>query len=586
MKTSLSFLFCVFSLLWMNQLVAQCDESTAQVDLDANNIRARLPHTGSLWWDGSDGKYIAPGDGEVSALFAGGLWMGGFDDGGSLKFAKSTYGKASGATDYWPGPLTDIGATNATTCANFDRFWDMTGEDIAAHRADFEADGVVDGPIPPSVLAWPGNGNPNSLSINGFELPNTVQGLAPFIDVNSDGIYNPQDGDYPHIKNATAAQWYVFNDAGNVHTEGNGSPLQFEIQVLAYAYDSNITEVNNSTFYDYKLINRAIESIDSAFVGLWTDPDLGCFQDDYIGCLPERDMMYVYNMDALDGVNNCDDCFVPTYCEDIPVLGIKLLEGPLAGRVFGENNNLEIPPLGSSWDTLVRSGVTSFMFYNNGGISPPPPPGTTDPGAPVEDYNYLTGTWRDGTPLTFGGDGYNPGSSDNTNFAFPDNPADLNGWSMCSEDMPAGDVRMVMGMGGFRMDPGAVNNFTFAVIFVEDVPHPCPDISVLEDAADVIEDFYEDNDPMTSTEEVVRNDGQVRMLPNPLISSGQLVFPELGDQAERVSLYSIDGQLLRQYDQLDHGQLTIDRGDLPTGLVIYKLTTKQSKVYTGKFLVQ
>ncbi len=586
MKTSLSFLFCLFFILATYQLFAQCDVATAQVELNANNVRARLPHAGSLWWDGEDAQYIAPANGDVAALFAGGLWIGGIDDAGGMKFASSTYGKANGQTDYWPGPLAESSLADLTNCENFDRFWEMTDDDIAAHRADFEADGVVDGPIPQRVLAWPGQGNPNSLAINGFELPSYPHGLAPFVDVNADGTYNPQDGDYPDINNATAAQWYVFNDAGGIHTESSGGIFYVEVQVLAYAYASSIPDVNNATFYDYKVISRALESVNDVFFGLWVDPDLGCYLDDYIGCQPERDMMYVYNMDALDGVTTCDDCIVPTYCEAIPMLGIKLLSGPYSGRVFGENGTLEMPQIGTQIDTFVEIGMTNFMYYNNNASSPSPPPGTTDPESPIESYNLLTSRWADGTPLVTGGDGYDPASTDYTNFAFPDNPADPEGWSMCTAEMPAGDVRMVMGMGGMRMDPSSVNEFSFAVIFVEDVPHPCPDISVLEDAADVVEDFYEDNNPMTNTEEVVRNDGQVRMLPNPMTSSGQLVFPELGNQVESVSLYSINGQLLRQYAQIDHGQLTVDRGDLPTGLVIYKLTTKQAKVYTGKFLVQ
>ena len=43
--------------------------------------------------------------------------------------------------------------------------------------------------------------------------------------------------------------------------------------------------------------------------------------------------------------------------------------------------------------------------------------------------------WSDGTPLTLGGNGYNPGSIDSSKFAFSDSPFDKNGWSMYHEEI-------------------------------------------------------------------------------------------------------------------------------------------------------
>ena len=35
------------------------------------------------------------------------------------------------------------------------------------------------------------------LAIHGFDIRDYNQDLAPFIDANSDNIYNPYDGDHP-----------------------------------------------------------------------------------------------------------------------------------------------------------------------------------------------------------------------------------------------------------------------------------------------------------------------------------------------------------------------------------------------------
>ena len=44
----------------------------------------------------------------------------------------------------------------------------------------------------------------------------------------------------------------------------------------------------------------------------------------------------------------------------------------------------------------------SFLFHNN--ASGP----IGDPGSATDYYNFLRGIWKDGTPMTFGGNGYDP----------------------------------------------------------------------------------------------------------------------------------------------------------------------------------
>lgn len=100
--------------------------------------------------------------------------------------------------------------------------------------------------------------------------------------------------------------FWVYNDSGNSHAEsGAVLPLKMEVQVQTFAYSTS-DEINNMTFQRYKLINRAITSIDSTYFAWWVDPDLGCYTDDYVGCDVERSMAYVYNEDAIDGTTGCN----------------------------------------------------------------------------------------------------------------------------------------------------------------------------------------------------------------------------------------------------------------------------------------
>ncbi len=570
-------------------VVADCEQSTAEAELNINNVRAKLAIGGDLWWNGGNGQYIVPkpgpGEPEVTAFHVGGIWIGGFDSGSNLKLAAQTYGRASGKTDYWPGPLSENGTTTMENCNNFDQFWSTNSSDIEAHIADWNDNGVIDGPIPQSVLAWPGIGNPDFESIHGFELPNTNQGLAPFFDNNSNGIYEPESGDYPNINSADQGIWWVFNDAGGVHSQTGAIPVQMEIQALAYSYSSSNDNINNATFYDYKFINRALDQIDSTYVALWADPDLGCYIDDYIGCDTTQNLGYVYNKDALDGISSCDDCLgLNTYCEEIPIVGIKILRGVLAPKIFcngiDASDGLCNPPLNSpvTPDTIVELGLSTFMYYNGNSF-----PGGGG-GTALDFYNLMSASWPDDTRLTVGGDGYNPGSTDYTNYAFPSPPNDTTGWSMCSEEIEDGDRRMIMGLGPFRLDPGAINKLSFAVIFAEDVQHPCPDISPLIEAAEDVEDLYDGN--ITSVEELAKASANIQFQPNPMTNQAQLIFNELENSIQQVSVYSIDGKLMRVYDSVFGESLTIEKGGLGQGMYFYKILTDDFKVYSGKFVVQ
>jgi hypothetical protein len=156
---------------------------------------------------------------------------------------------------------------------------------------------------------------------------------------------------------------------------------------------------------------------------------------------------------------------------------------------LGPNGELQNPKLGETPDTIVELGMNSFTYFNNA-ISPPPPPETTDPQVAIEFYRYLTGHWRDGTPFTFGGSGFNPGSTDFIDYAFTDAPSDPNGWSMSQEGLAPGDRRTVQSTGPFRLDPGAVNELIIGAVWVPNIGHPNPDPSRLFIADEIAQNLF------------------------------------------------------------------------------------------------
>lgn len=468
-----------------------CDNAVSQIDQEINNVRARLLTGGDSWWDGNDGRYIVPkvppGVPEVSSIFSGAVWLGGVTPGG-FKVAAQTFGRSSGDFDFWPGPLIfdgpQRGTTGRDTCARWDRFFVVTGANIKIHLSNFrtaQINGVAYDPndIPDDVKGWPASGNPYFFDMHGFDLPDdAARGLAGYWDENQDGIYDPIDGDFPVIEIRGCAEpqfpdemiFWIYNDAGNIHAESDGLPIRMEVQVQAFAYKTN-DEVNSMTFQRYKLINRAIESINETYFAMWVDPDLGCFSDDYVGSDTTRSLAYVYNTDAADGTTGttCEGG-VNTYGTEIPLLGIDYFRGPR-----DENDN--------------ELGMSSFTYYNNAGSDPTPLPGTSDPQTVQEYYNYLSGKWKDGSPFTFGDDGYQDGAS--IRYAFPSYPNDLNGWSMCSAGLPVGDRRTVQASGPFILQPGAVNELIVGVVWVPNAVYPCPNIRKLLDADDVAQSLFD-----------------------------------------------------------------------------------------------
>lgn len=467
-----------------------CDPPQAETEQAINNVRARLLTGGDMWWkprleEGYRGGYIVPkrppNEPQISSIFAAGVWMGGLDPGGSLKLAAQQYGSNNGNPEYYSGPLDPIsGNTEKEICANWDKFFKVTSLEIDEHIKKYvehqeHQTTYKEEDIPLNVRGWPARGNPFFFDIHHFSLPNNTQGLADFWDQNHDGIYEPHEGDYPVLVHRGCninpqypdeMIFWIYNDAGGIHANSNADPIQMEVQVTAFAYQTN-DQINDMTFQKYKLINRAVESIDSTYFGLWVDGDLGCYADDYIGCDTTRSMAYYYNADATDGQTGCS-CpqNIPTYCDEVPILGIDFMRGPL--DEFGQ-----------------EVGMSSFTYYIGNSLI-----GTAaalyDPNTASEYYHYLTGRWRTGEPLEYGGNGYQQGTF-STNYAFSSPPDDELGWSMCSaaaSNSADRDVNTIQSAGPFRLDPGAVNELLFGVIWIPDQDYPCPSIRALQAADD------------------------------------------------------------------------------------------------------
>ena len=433
------------------KVAAGCDPTTSQTDLDVNNVRATIMSGADMWWNLSDPQYEIPKGGNKHSLFAGALWIGGVDAGGQLKVAAMTY-RQSG-NDFWTGPLNVNNATiSADECTKWDKHFKIDRSDVEEYYARFETDPTY--VIPASILEWPAHGD-QSLGQDEF--------LAPFFDINGNGIYEPYSGDYPDFNvsgtNDDASLfgdqnlWWVFNDKGNIHTESGADALGLEIHAQAFGFAAD-NEVNDMTFYNYKIINRSTLPLNDTYFGQWVDPDLGYYMDDYVGCDVNLGLGFCYNGDA-------EDEGASGYGFNPPAIGVDFFQGPLADP----NDEIDNDRDGVTDELGEQIIMSKFVYYNNDGTMQGNPNGGTD------FYNYLRGIWRDNVPMTYGGNGKGGGNgatTDECNFMFPGTSDDAfpgQEWTEQTAGNVPADRRFVQSAGPFTLQPGAVNEITTGVVW-------------------------------------------------------------------------------------------------------------------------
>ena len=332
--------------------------------------------------------------------------------------------------------------------SDFRRVWLVRQDEIDQLRRDFALDGQVNGPVPQDILTWPARNNTlyrENLALDVVRTP-AERFSAPFTDVNADGRYNPYDGDFPTIKGDQMA-WWIMSDSLFLDNP-DWKPLGVEIAFSLYTLHCAGSELGNQTFFlDYLIRHIGQIPYTDAYIGQWTDFDIGCPSDDYAGSLPGVHGFYTYNTDPIDGNPNSGCAPANNFPSDSIPLQAGVWLNTSADRVSVFNNN--------------STGV--------------PPPATTDPSLPSEFYGALRGFWKDGKPFVAGGNGYE-GTFPSTTHLFPGNPANAGEWSMCSAGLPIGDRRILASHGPFDFRPGDVLLLSSAFVYQRGIALPCPDV--------------------------------------------------------------------------------------------------------------
>lgn len=567
--------------------------------LDINNVKARFCANGSHFFFENAEYEVPKGSGKTS-IFSNTFWIGGKDGQQQLHFAGMRYGQgpspgpANTKHDFFPGPIMDSAYYSIYQDTVWNRAWRLTKSEIDYHRAHYWEIGY--NPIP-DIATWPGNGN---------TAMGQAQKLGPFSDRNGDGHYDPLDGDYPEIRGDQAI-FFIFNDDSGLHAESLGEKLRIEIHGMAYAFDlPGDSALKNTTFLYYKVFNRSQNIYDSTLMGVFTDIDLGFANDDYTGCDVERNMYFGYNGTPVDGSGQPF-----AYGANPPAQSVTILAGPYLDPDGIDNPRYD--QLGNQLcdfsvnglnfgDSIVdneRFGMQRFIYCNNSNSGVPAY--MTDPNIAPEYYDLMSGKWKDGTPVVYGGNGHPssggygpasrfmyPGESDTLNWGTgcvpPNGPVN---WTEETAQNNPQDRRGVGVTGPFTFGPGDVQEIDIAFSWARDYggESPLTSLAKLRQVVSEINTAFAKNElsngqPFYGITDVPATELAVKIYPNPAVNIVNIDFISgLSLVNTTIDLMTSQGSSVKRVTLNDRCKsFSLDVTNIPSGLYLIKVASKDSKV--------
>jgi hypothetical protein len=468
--------------------------------INHNNIAADVTDAGILfnYPSSTEAGYEFPKGSGKHLLYSAGFWLGGKDLSGQLRTSVTHF---TPNLDIFPGPYSSTGDYGSAgySSAYGNSIWFVSKNEIDDHILNFGQIGYV---TPNSILSWPGNGD---ISIGVSDI------LAPFIDLNGNNIYEPSLGEYPNIR-GDMATYIIMNDDAQTHSGTITPALEIELHLMVYQFSTS-NYLNDITFINTRIFNRGNESYSNFKCSLFSDGDVGGYDDDYFGSDSTLNMMYTYNGDSNDLTT-----LVSGYGLNPPAVGIMSLSHQAEG----------------------------LGYFTNAGTYP-----YADPINSVEYWNLMSNKWSDGSQWLYGGAGH-IGSSGVTglasNFMYNGDPLISNEWSEASNDLlgtdnPVGDRRMFMNLPGFNLNSGDQVCLDFCVVQGQD-NGLFASVSDLKVTASVVQSFFDSaqfecNQIVMGLSEL--HDKKSRIYPNP---SRGIINIELVDSKETktIKVYDSAGQ--------------------------------------------
>jgi hypothetical protein len=517
MKTTslIFFVFLVYNLSAQNEEV-----------LNGNFVSATISD-GPVFFKTSNGTpgYEIPSGSGNGTIFAASIWAGGQDINGQVHLSAARY-----ISDGWSsGPIADPMYYSSLTYTNTygSSIWKITRQEVLDHLAQYQQGGYI--PIA-AIADWPGNGD---VSI-GVE-----DQLAPFVDMDGDGLYEPYQGDHPDFIGDEAV-YVILNDASNPV----GNYLGAEVHMLFYHFNNN-GYMGETTFLNTRIFNRSTTDYYNFRQSIYVSFNVSGVNYDYIGCDSIRNMMYGYSADNMS---------------------------------FGQ------PPACQAVMSLNRPMVAS-TYFTNGAVFP-----TTDPNSDWEYWNLMNGNWADGSPMYYGGNAYNAGvTTTPTNFTFTGNPFTGAGWHEGNANGGSpnpGEARkghLTIEHGTFPAGTMVCSDFAF---IYDDDDGNLENVQNVKYIADALQILYDSSSDfpcgylLADTPEL--DPLEFNVFPNPSSGSFSLQLSNVFDPVI-AEVRDVTGRLM--YSKITQDELTQIQLDAPAGVYQVSVQSAHSRV-TKSIIVQ
>ncbi|MFZ1728968.1 MAG: choice-of-anchor X domain-containing protein [Bacteroidota bacterium] len=395
---------------------------------------------------------------------------------------------------------------------------------------------------------WSGQSPASQAQILADLMEWPVQFGAPFLDINGNGVYEPdsvawQHGgvcDIPRIP-GDEALWYVSNDLNprRVRDLYGSNPMGMEIQTMVWA-SSGHPLLDNVIFREYTLINKGILDFEEMVIGAWDDPDMGEPYDDLCGVDTALGLAYTYN-----GIRDDEVYGIP------PATGTVWLQTP----VVPQSGSTAQFGLGRRQD-FANLPLSAFVFYVNGS-SVYMDPALKQPVGATQMMNNLNGK-------KFNGEDYlDPITGLPTPTLLAGDPVLGKGWIGGIVNKPD-DARFLSSCGPFTLATRDTQKVIFARVAV-DGGNNLLSVRSLRNATRQLQDIYR-NLPMGAPAPVFTwNINQPAGLGFELhVTAGP--FPE-GTSNVQAVLQRVDGSRMTPFTMFDDGS----NGDLISGDGIYSI---------------
>jgi len=380
-----------------------------------------------------------------------------------------------------------------------------------------------------NLAAYPANGNTS----NGERL-----NLAPFEDLNGDGMYQPGQGEFPVFKGDVST--YTVKSDSKSATQPNDNPVGLDVISQNYAFDVPQGDpLYQVMFTENNVINRSGVVYDSLWISFFIDFDIGAPLDDYAGSDSTLNMVFGYNGDNDDQ----NEVGVLGYGAVPPAQGMVLLNHELSSAV-----------------------LTDGIFSVDSNL-----------------YNNVRGRLADGSPM-------NSPLSGATQFIFHGDPNDPSAWSEVSAANAPDDRRMFASVGPFlNVQPNQELCFEVAHIYARDsTTSNLSNVALLKQRASAVQSWYDQNTlgcgqyiALSVHEEQPEYD-QFKLYPNPALQLTTLL--RTGSGEGNILVRNIDGRVLQRYALKPHVRsIDVDVSSFSAGT--YLITLYENSVTTTQRLI-